>query len=168
MPEKNRLNLIVGLSFIAVSFLCVGAVLYVMGNTNLKNAQQIAYLQTQLANLIGEKAQAHMSAADFAKIQKKPVELADVLSKSENVYNKEELTRKEGVFWVDRAVSRGMVTLGAANGLKPATRLSVYDGDRMVGELSLENIFDVVSYVKPVNQPLENFGKDYYRAVVKE
>src|SRR3989338_494030 len=99
MADKNRLKLIVGLSLILVSFVCVAAILYFMGKTNKENAEKLASLEVQLANLIVEKAEGQMRSADFRRARGEPVSLEDFLSRAEDIYGKEELNRKEGILW---------------------------------------------------------------------
>ena len=168
MPDKIKLRLIVGLLLITISFICVAVVLYSIGHTTKVRATKVAYLETQLTNLIAEKAAAQMEPADSGRIKKGPVKAEDVLTGAENVYGQEAREKKEGILWVDHKASRYLVTLGAFNGLRSGDQLNIYDGDKLIGEVSVETPLDIIAYVKPVGKMvLEDFDKNYYRVAVK-
>lgn len=167
MADQNKLKLILGLSLILVSFLCAVVTFYFIGNSQKKKAEKISSLEVQLTNLIAEKAEGEMRSFDYRRLKRGPINLEDVLSKADIIYGPAELNRKEGVFWVDRKTSTFMVTLGMVNGLITGSSIAIFDGDKKIAEVSVEVPLDIVSYVKPVGKSLDQFDKDYYRAVAE-
>ena len=97
----------------------------------------------------------------------KTIHLKSIVNEAEEVYGEEEKMRKEGLLWVDRKSSRFIVTLGALNGVNKGSYLTIYDGDKKVGQAKVESAFDVISYVSPLEKSLNLSTKDYYRVVVE-
>ena len=167
MADKNKSKLIIGLSLIIVSFVCVAVILYFIGRANRMNVEKLSSLEVQLANLIAEKAEGQMSQSDFNRVKRTPINEAEFLSRAESIYGKGELDRKEGILWIDRKSSLYMITLGAVNGLKAGSNLSIYEGDTKIGDVAVHTPFDIISYVQPVGKSLVDLNKNYYRVVVK-
>ena len=95
------------------------------------------------------------------------ISLKNIVKESESLYGQSEKNRKEGYLWIDQKSSQYVVTLGAVNGLKPGSRLSVYDGDTKIGQVMVDTPFDVISYVQPVNNLQSSLTSDYYRVVIE-
>ena len=168
MADKNKTLLGFGLSLLIISFLCAAGVLYFMGNTNQKNAQQIASLEVQLMNLISEKGQEKLPSRDAKRVHRKEVDEAEFLAKAETIYGPGELERKEGVLWIDRETMQCIITLGAVNGLQKGSRLNIYHNDVQIGKVNVEVPFDIISYVRLIDQDFDDFNDDYYRVALNE
>ena len=167
MPDKNKTTLLVGLSFLFGAFLFSAVILYFMGKKNDDNVNKLASLEVQLTNLIAEKGRGRMLAKDVGRLTREPITLDDVISQSEKIYGKGELNRKEGILWIDRNASICLITLGSVNGLEEGSRLSIWEGDKNIGEADVDIPLDIVAYVKIADKPLSDFKNNYYR-VVKE
>ena len=163
MADKNKTVLLAGLTLIIASFLCAAGILYVIGQKNQADAQKIASLQVQLANIMLEKGQKNLKRPDSVLTEREPVNLEDFLAKAESIYGPQELQRRDGILWIDRKTSQCMINLGVANGLTEGSRLQIYDGDKNLGEVAVEKPLDIISYVKPVDKTLEEFTGNYYR-----
>jgi len=163
MADKNKIKLIIGLTFLVISFLCIIVVIYFMGQSNQKNAERIASLEVQLVNIISEKSQEELAPEDAKKVERKTVDLQDLLSKAEILYGPEELKRTEGVLWVDRKDNNFIMTLGMVNGVTVGSRISVYEQDKKFGEIEVQKVLDIISYVKPIDKELKDFSSNYYR-----
>ena len=163
MADKNKTVLLAGLTLIIASFLCAVGILYVIGQKNQADAQKIASLQVQLANIMLEKGQKNLKRPDSVLTEREPVNLEDFLAKAESIYGPQELQRRDGILWIDRKTSQCMINLGVANGLTEGSRLQIYDGDKNLGEVAVEKPLDIISYVKPVDKTLEEFTGNYYR-----
>ncbi len=96
-----------------------------------------------------------------------PIALDDVLTRSETIYGKSALDRKDGILWIDRNSSICLVTLGRVNGLEDGSRLSIFEGDKKVGDCVVDTSLDLVAYVSFVEKSLDDFKSNYYR-VAKE
>ena len=168
MADKNKFKLMVGLALIFISFLCVVVIVYFMGQANKTNTEKIAYLQVQLTNLIAEKAVGQLKAVDASRVKREPVTLENVLGKSENGANPQELDRKEGILWIDRQTSKFTITLGRANGLSEGSPVTIFDGDKKIDDVIVQNTFDIISYVKPQEKKIGDFEKNYYRVEIKK
>ncbi len=167
MPDKNKSKLLIGISFLLAAFLFSTVVLYFMGRKNEENAKEIASLQVQLTNLMNDKSRGTMLARDVGRTTREPVALDDVLSRSEKIYGKAEMNRKEGVLWIDQSNAVCLVTLGKVNGLDKGSRLDIFEGDTKIGVCLIDNPLDIVSYVSIAEKPISDFKNSYYR-VVKE
>ena len=167
MADKNKSKLIIGLGLIVLSYLFVAVILYFMGDANRKNNEKLATLQVQLTNLMSEQSSRELKPADASLTKREPINIDDFLAKAESIYGKAELDRKEGVLWVDRKGGQFMVSLGAVNGLKAGSRLGIYDGDNKIGDVIVQDPFDLVAYVNPVEKSIKDFEKNYYRAASK-
>ena len=93
--------------------------------------------------------------------------LKSIVDRAKSTYSEAEQKRKEGYLWIDRANSKFIVTLGAVQGLLPGDYLTVYDGDKKIGQVTIETPFDVTAYVRPLGESADLFKKNYYH-VVKE
>ena len=93
--------------------------------------------------------------------------LNKLVDEAKAVYGEGEQNRKEGFLWIDRKESKWVVTLGALNGVKPGSVLSIYNGNQKVGQVAVDDLFDVISYVHPLEKGPEQFTSDYYRAAIE-
>lgn len=75
--------------------------------------------------------------------------------------------KKEGFLWVDRKSSRLVATLGTNNGVQPGKYLTVYDGAKRVGQVTVEESFATISYVHPVEESSGFPKNDFYRVVIE-
>jgi hypothetical protein len=167
MPDQSKKKLILGLSFIIVSFLCIAAFFYLFGQNSRDDAARMASLEVQLANLMIEKSQSQLSPDDARRVAREPISLEEFTEKAENIYGKAELSRKEGILWIDRASSKFMVTLGAVNGLKAESKLGIYQDDKKIGEVVVETPMDIISYVRLPGPSAAQWDRNYYRAVIE-
>jgi hypothetical protein len=163
MADKNKTFLLAGLSLIVFSFFCVAAILYVIGQKNQTDAKRVASLQVELSNLMVGKGRKELKRSDAVLTEREPIDLDEFLAKAETIYGPQELQRKEGIMWIDRKSSQCMINLGVVNGLTEGSRLKIYDGDKTLGEVSVQMPLDVISYVQPVDKTLVDFSNDYYR-----
>lgn len=163
MTDQNKSKLFLGFSLIFVSFVCIVVVLYFMGENNRKSQAKVSSLEVQLANVIAEKAATQLNAFDLELTRRDPINLDDVLARAESIYGKNELSRTEGVLWVDRKASLMMVTLGQANGLRQGSNLTVFEAKKKIGDVIVDSTFDLVAYVKPIGKTINDFDKNYYR-----
>ncbi len=74
----------------------------------------------------------------------------------------------EGYLWVDRTTEQYIVTLGAAHGVVPGSKLLVFHGDRYIGEVEVDITFESISYVAPdMGKEMFETG-DYYKVVANK
>ena len=163
MADKNKSKLIIGFSFLLGAFLFSVGILYFVGKKNDDNAQKIASLEVQLANMIGEKSRGRLLAKDVGKVTREPIALDDILTRSEKIYGKSELDRKDGILWIDRNSSICLVTLGVVNGLEKGSRLGIFEGDKKIGDCLVDTPLDLVAYVSIVDKSLDDLKNNYYR-----
>ncbi len=173
----NKLKIIIGLFLVVCAFLCAMAVFYFINQKTADNFKENNALQAQLANLIAEKGEAFLSDADRARVKRDRIDLEDLLARTEKVYGEQELKRKDGILWIDRAAKTCMVTLGAANGLVAGSYLGVYDEiagpsgtsvSQKISDVVVEQTYDIVSYVRLVDKSYDDFVRDYYRVTIKD
>ena len=74
---------------------------------------------------------------------------------------------KEGFLWVDAKSAKYVVTLGAVQGLLPGNYLTVYNGDRRVGQVTVETALDIISYVQPIDESVDLSSNKYFRVTVE-
>jgi len=98
---------------------------------------------------------------------KKKVSLRPLVDEAKGVYSSSEKEKKEGYLWVDNTSSNYVVTLGVVNGIFAGDDLTVYDGNKEIGRVTIDTAFDVISYVAVNVDLIKILKKDYYR-VVKE
>jgi len=174
---SNKLKIIIGLALVACAFICAMVVLYFINDQTAENLKQNSALQAQLANLIAEKSEPVLSPADRRRVKREPVDLVDLLARTEKIYGPQELKRKDGILWVDRASGTCMITLGAANGLVAGAYLGVYQDisspngsvvSEKITDVVVDQAYDIVSYVKLTNKSLKDLGQDYYRVTVRD
>ena len=162
MRNPNKTKFLAGVLLIIGAFVLIGGVIYLIGTIHITHLKKIVTLKAKLADLSSQQAEQESKISREGQIR-----LADILSKTKSIYAREEGSRKEGIFWVDRASSLSMITLGALNGLKPGDRLNVYEGETKITAVAVDKLLDVISYVKPLDKSLAELDADYYR-VVKE
>ncbi len=163
MAGQNKVKLFVGFILVIGAFGVVTLLIYMMGRVNMENQKKIASLEFEVTNLIGERESAHKSPAESPRAMGAPVTLKDLVDKAGGLYTEEEKKQKEGFLWIDREAKTATITLGALNGLAPGSVLNVYDGDKKIDTARVEFTYDVISYVKPANLNLEDYGGNYYR-----
>ncbi len=172
----NKNNIIIGLILVVVAFICAAAAFYFMNEQANSDAKRLAGLQVQLTNLIAQKGTPFLSKEDQDLVKREPVEVADILRRTEKVYGKKEQARKDGILWIDRETAACMITLGAANGLTPGSHLSIYQEtkgpdstivSKKIAEAVVDKAYDIVSYVRISDKPLSGFTKDYYRVTAE-
>ena len=151
---------------VIIAFVCLVVLFYYLGESNRANQEKIASLQVQLTNLIAEKSAIQMDASQHRRAMGQAILIEDLVKKAEEIYGEDEKKQKEGFLWIDREAASFMITLGALNGLRPGSRLSVYDGDQKIDEVEVVTLLDVISYVKPKN-PLQQYQGNYYRVVIE-
>ncbi len=173
----NQLKIIIGLALVVCAFLCAMTVFYFVNEKTSESVKENSALQVQLANLIAEKGEPVLSDADRRRVKRDPINLADVLAHTEKIYGAQELKRKDGILWIDRASQSCMVTLGIANGLTEGSYLSVYQDvlnpngtsvSEKISDVVVEETYDIVSYVKLIDKKMDDLSKDYYRVTVKD
>jgi len=77
----------------------------------------------------------------------KSINLERLVKAAQEIYGQAEQQKRQGYLWIDRKNSKYVVTLGAVNGVLAGSRLSVFDGQNKLGEITVETAFDVISYV---------------------
>ena len=173
---SNKLKVVLGLGLIAVAFIFMIVVSFSIDRRNQSSIQEIDVLQVELANLVAQRSADVFSDADNAKVKRDPIRLEDVLARAKIIYGEKELSRKNGILWVDRKSSQFMITLGMVNGLVPGTYLGVYqeklqvDGtviNEKIDDVIVEKTYDIISYAKPAKKSLDDFDRDYYRVTAQ-
>lgn len=173
----SKFKIILGLVFVACAFICAMTVFYFIHQKTTDSLKENSSLQVQLANLIAEKGESFLSESDRRRVRRDPIDFEDLLAHTEKVYGEQELSRKDGVLWVDRASQACMITLGAANGLVKGSSLGLYEDvagprgtavSQKISDVVVEQAYDIVSYVKLVDKTLDDLTRDYYRVTVKD
>ena len=101
------------------------------------------------------------------KAESNSIDINKLVEHAKAVYGPEELNRKEGYLWIDRKANKFVVTLGALQGLSNGKTISIYDGDKKIGQVAVDESYDVISYGHPVDLTMDQFPGDYYRAVIE-
>lgn len=166
--NRNKNNLVAGLVLIVIAFICTIVAFYFIGQRQKLHQEKMAALEVELANLVAEKSEPILRQTDAAWVRRGPIALEDFLAHAEVIYGEKELSRKEGVLWIDRKSSTCLVTLGVVNGLGPGSSLGVYQGDSPIGEVVVETAHDIISYVNPVQKSLDDFPNNYYKVMIEE
>ncbi len=163
---KNFKKLVFGFILIVLAGFCLLAGFYFM-EVKPELASRTKVASTEKINATKQKVEQRVEEIKKAQQQADgSVDLLALTKEAENVYGPEEKSRKEGVLWVDRQTSNFVVTLGALNGVLPGNRLSVYQGNEKLGQVTVDSSFDVISYVHPESS-LDLSGNDYYRVTVE-
>ena len=165
ITSQNKNKFLIGIALTISAFACAGIAFYFIGQNKMEDQKKIATIETQLANMIEEKAKGTIPSSGSAA--RGTVKLEDLLHASAGVYGETEKQRKEGFLWIDRRAQSFIITLGALNGLYPGSELSIYDGNRKIDVARVDTPFDIISYVKPLNTSLEHFDDNYYRVLVE-
>ncbi|MFA5059235.1 MAG: hypothetical protein WC676_01225 [Candidatus Omnitrophota bacterium] len=166
MADQNKLKLIIGLSLIAVSFICAATALYFIGNANKSYQEKLGTLEVQMANLIAEQSQEALPISDARRVNRAPVNLEEYLSRAETIYGTAELKRKEGVLWLDKKAAQCVITLGRVNGLDTGSKLDIFEADKKIGEAIVDIPMDITAYVKLSDKTMDDFNNSYYRVVI--
>ena len=164
--DKNVL--FIGVIFIILAFICFAGVVYCMLNEQKDQAEEITVLKQSMLAVNAERDVAESQVARLEKKVGQSVSLEKLLDESEKYHDPSEAQRTEGYLWIDRKNNTLLATLGLLNGALKGVRLGVYDGNRQVGYVRVEFPLDVISYVYPVSQTVDDFKKDYYRVVLEE
>lgn len=173
----NKNNIIIGIALVVVAFFCIAAAFYFVSAQTTTDAKRLADLQVQLTNLINQKGTPYLSKDEQELVKREPVKAADILARTEKVYGTKELTRKDGILWIDREKAACMITLGAANGLKPGSHLAIYQEikgpdstviSQKIADAVVDKAYDIVSYVSISDKPLSGFVNDYYRVTAED
>ena len=80
-------------------------------------------------------------------------------------YGESEEKNKEGLLWFDSASSKYVITLGTVQGLVSGSALTVYDGDKKIGQVIVQSASDINSYVQPSSDT--QLTGNYYRVVIE-
>ena len=91
--------------------------------------------------------------------------VADVPKPPSKVYGDAEERNKEGLLWFDSASSKYVITLGTVQGLTSGSALTVYDGDKKIGQVIVQSAADINSYVQPSSDT--QLTGNYYRVVIE-
>jgi len=75
--------------------------------------------------------------------------------------------RKEGVLWIDRRLSKCMVTLGSADGLQVGDVLNVFSDGKKVGETKIIELQDIISYTELVGKTPDDYSENYYQVHIR-
>ena len=131
-----------------------------------------AFYQLEVKPTMAERKQEDARLGEIAKVKKpaappNKILLDSLVEESKSLYGEPEEARKEGILWTDVRSSRFIVTLGALQGLLPGKHLAVYDGNNKMGEVTVEKVFDIISYVQPMETPLNFSPSNYYRVVLE-
>lgn len=169
---NNKVKFIFGLLLIVSAFASAMGALYFFHERNQLSDQQVLALQVQLANLIIERSADTLSLEEQKDVQRDFISLEDVLARAEIIYGQRELQRREGILWVDRKASQYMITLGIVNGLSQGSSLGVYEEraqpggiiiNEKIADIVVQEAFEIISYVLPVDKSMQDFRRDYYR-----
>lgn len=154
--------------FVVLAFFCFAAVVYFMFHDQKEQSQEITSLRE---NMLAVNAERDVAESQVARLERKvgqAVYIDKLLQQSQKYHDPQEAQRKEGHLWVDRKNNVILATLGILNGANKGMRLAVYDGNTQVTYVRVESPLDVISYVYPINQTLDDFEKDYYRVILEE
>ena len=167
MNKSPKSKFFIGLWFVVIAFVGFVFMFYIMGRTNMENTEQIDELEEKLTVMEIEKANTETELTDV-KGKLNTINLQHLVQRAEQVYSEEERNRKEGLLWMDPETSLYIVTLGALHGLKRGAYLGVYKGDERLGQVMVDSPMDVISYVRPVDQSLQELNDNYFRVVIEE
>ncbi len=171
MPKKNVRKIIIGLVLIVfgVGLFATAVFYYLEVKPELAKREQIKVKKIKAKETkIEQRVLASQKEGSFSGSGASDgVSLKRLVAQSEEIYGKNEKSRKEGFLWVDQQASQYVVTLGAINNLFPGDYLTVYDGDKKIGQVKVESSFDIISYVQPLEKINRIFQKDYYRVVIE-
>ena len=151
----------------------VGSILVIFG-VGLFAAAIFYYLEVKPELAKRKQVQLKKLKAKEVKVQKRILEnqqgAKDTSNSKENKIplqvSKEERNRKEGVLWVNQA-TQYIVTLGAVNNVSLGDYLTVFDGDKKIGQVKVIELFDTISYVQPLEKKKKAMKKKYYRVIVE-
>lgn len=163
----DKTKIFVGFALMTASFVCVGAVVYLLLDITREKGREADALKEQVVSLNVQEAAAQQKVSQLEEKVGTSVYLNKVITEAEKVYDTKEKDRKEGALWIDRHAGVLYVTLGAMHGLSPGSRVAIYEGRNKIGYVRVETPLDVISYVQPVNTTISDFKNDYYRAVIE-
>ena len=146
-PDAKKTYLLIGLACIVGAFLGVCAIFYMMTHESMQKEEKIRDLNDQLVTVNAEKEIVEAEVENL-KTQVDTIKIETIVAQSQKMYGQDENSRKEGLLWVDRKTKMYIVTLGALNGLKSGSSLTVYDGENKIGEATVDMPLDVISYVE--------------------
>lgn len=164
MPKINLKKIGTGLLLIAIALAATLGAFYfleVQPELTKREKERKSRLNAQKAK-IDERVQA-LKKEEASKTFNMDL----LLKEAQAIYGDKEKDRKEGYLWIDRKGAQCIITLGALNGLNTGSLVSVYDGNRKIGQVAVDNPMDVISYGHLVDRTMEQLNSDYYR-IVKE
>ncbi len=167
MADKNKIQLLAGLIMVIISFLCVVAVFFFLGQDQRYKQEEIAAMEAQVSNLINEKAESQMTQDDHQRAKGQTIDVIDFVARKQNLYSEEELNRREGILWIDRQTGHFIITLGIVHGLEQGEYLDVMENNNVIARLRVDSPLDVISYTSPVAQAMNDFQGNYYRVAIK-
>lgn len=162
----NKKELFFGIVFLIAAFACVFIIFYLVVRTNRRQFEENTALEDRLEVLNIERVAVEEQARELKAKIGTTVSLERLLDEAKKTQGSQEASRREGVLWIDRSSQVLYVTLGALQGLTAGDQLKIFEGDREVGVVRVETPMDVISYVRPINKTVEDFDRDYYRAVI--
>lgn len=171
MGQKNLKKIFLGVTLLIGGGVCVSGAIFLLQKPAVSSVESLPPKVSPQHNADSEvidiraKFTPHKSDIEEKVSQSESIDLSALLSDAENIYGSEEVNRTEGVMWIDREESRYVVTLGAVNGLKQGSQLSVYEGDDVIGKVSVDTLLDVISYVAPAGSDHEKLKDNYYKVI---
>lgn len=75
--------------------------------------------------------------------------------------------RRDGTLWYDSESSKWIITLGLSNGIEVGSSFNVYDNTKILGKVKVVEVYDVISYVEPVNFSSSNLIGQYLNVVLE-
>ncbi len=165
MANQNK-TIFYGLIFI-VAAIVVWAVM--MGSSSKeKNTtrKELSEMKSQMGKLAEENEALRTKMTTTELAAKGPVKLDSLVERAQSLYGDTESKRTSGYLWIDRKTEYMIITLGALNGLRPGSKLNVYDGDRVIDSVTVDLPFDIISYVKSQSS-IDQYSKDYYRVALE-
>jgi len=169
LPSKDKpaqMKFMIGLGLTIMSFLGVCVIIYAMHQTTLAQEGKINELDEEVAAIKSEKNVVEIELEQF-KAEADSIKLSKIVEVANTVYDEKERSRRVGVLWVDRKNKTYVVTLGAIHGLTVGSALSVYEGDKKIGMVSVDILYDVISFTIPVKPWDDLSSKSYFRAVIE-
>lgn len=167
LPKKfyNKKELFSGIVFLSAAFVFIFVIFYLVVKTHQRQLEAYDSLQEKMEAINIERVAVEEMAAELKAKVGTSVSLDNLMAQAQKTYGPEEKNRREGVLWIDRAAKSCYITLGAVQGLAAGDKLKVFEGTTEIGAVRVETPLDVISYVRPINKELDDFGKDYYRVV---
>ncbi len=97
-----------------------------------------------------------------------PVDREAFIARAKSLYGEDELTRKEGLLWIEPEEAQCIITLGQINGAFSGARLDIFEGNNLFTEAVVKKASDLTAYVEMVDKSPVELKGNYYKAVLKE